>query len=154
MHSCAMGTRFNSFYREELHPFVQKFGEVFEELQRRSNRPQWYTSMMWETNRLHDENVHFIRTFCSDLVNQRRANPTDKKDIFNALLNRRDPVTGKELSHGVITDNMITFLFAGKDAVRNYGSIYQRLTYHRSRHNLRFIILCLGPPDLEPRGVC
>ncbi|EMR70665.1 putative cytochrome p450 oxidoreductase - protein [Eutypa lata UCREL1] len=61
---------------------------------------------------LHDENVHFIRTFCSDLVNQRRANPTDKKDIFNALLNRRDPVTGKELSHGVITDNMITFLFA------------------------------------------
>ena len=118
-----MGTRFNSFYREELHPFVRKFGAVFDELQRRSNRPAWYTSMMWEANRLHDENVHFIRTFCSDLVNQRRANPTDKKDIFNALLNRRDPVTGKELSHSIITDNMITFLFAGKDPVRNYGPI-------------------------------
>ncbi|KAF3015030.1 hypothetical protein E8E14_009804 [Neopestalotiopsis sp. 37M] len=112
---CAMGTRFNSFYREELHPFVQKFGEVFEELQRRSNRPEWYTSLMWEANKLHDENVQFIRSFCSDLVNQRKAEPTDKRDIFNALLKRRDPVTGKELSLDIITDNMITFLFAGKD---------------------------------------
>jgi hypothetical protein len=70
---------------------------------------------MWEANKLHDENVQFIRSFCSDLVDQRKAEPTDKKDIFNALLKRRDPVTGKELSLDIITDNMITFLFAGKD---------------------------------------
>lgn len=112
---CAMGARFNSFYRDSLHPFVQKFGEVFEELQRRSNRPEWYTSLMWEANKQHDENVEFIRTFCSNLVSQRKAEPMEKKDIFNALLNRRDPVTGKELSLDIITDNMITFLFAGHD---------------------------------------
>ncbi|KAK3324349.1 cytochrome P450 [Cercophora scortea] len=114
---CAMGTRFNSFYRENQAEFVQRFGDIFNEVQRRSNRPEWYTAMMWEANRLLDENIQFVRDFCAELVSERRANPADgkKNTIFDAMVNRRDPVSGKELSSSTITDNMITFLFAGHD---------------------------------------
>ncbi|KAJ8131694.1 hypothetical protein O1611_g1926 [Lasiodiplodia mahajangana] len=116
----AMGTRFNSFYHDEFHPFVQRFGAIFAEIQRRSNRPAWYTWMHWTANRQYDENSDFIKSFCADVLARRRRseneNPADnRQDVFTAMLHRRDPVTGKQLTDPMIIDNMITFLFAGHD---------------------------------------
>ncbi|KAM7203249.1 Cytochrome P450 [Rhypophila sp. PSN 637] len=128
---CTMGTRFNSFYRHDQHPFVQSFGAIFAEVARRSNRPEWYTAMMREANRKHDENVQFVQQFCRDLVEERRANPTAKKDIFNGLVDRRDPVTGEQLPPDVIVDNMITFLFAGHDTTSGLLSF---LVYYMIKH--------------------
>ncbi|KAI0474817.1 cytochrome P450 [Xylaria cf. heliscus] len=115
----AMDTRFNSFYHDEFHPFVQHFGAMFAEIQRRSNRPAWYTWMQWTANRQFDENNAFIRSFCADVLARRRRleheTPSKRQDVFTAMLHRRDPVTGKQLTDAMIIDNMITFLFAGHD---------------------------------------
>ncbi|KAI1125317.1 cytochrome P450 [Nemania abortiva] len=116
----AMGTRFNSFYHDEFHPFVQRFGAIFAEIQRRSNRPAWYTWMHWAANRQFDESSGFIKSFCADVMERRRRlereNSADmRQDVFSAMLHRRDPVTGKQLTGQMIIDNMITFLFAGHD---------------------------------------
>ncbi|KAI0877790.1 cytochrome P450 [Hypoxylon argillaceum] len=115
----AMGTRFNSFYHDDYHPFVQRFGAIFAEIQRRSNRPAWYTWMHWTANRQFDENSDFIKSFCADVLARRRRlendSPIDREDVFTAMLHRRDPVTGKQLTDPMIIDNMITFLFAGHD---------------------------------------
>ncbi|KAI3326326.1 cytochrome P450 [Xylariaceae sp. AK1471] len=115
----AMDTRFNSFYHDEFHPFVQRFGAMFTEIQRRSNRPAWYTWMQWTANRQFDENNDFIRKFCADVLARRRRleneESINRKDVFTAMLHRRDPVTGKQLTDSMIIDNMITFLFAGHD---------------------------------------
>jgi cytochrome P450/NADPH-cytochrome P450 reductase len=48
-------------------------------------------------------------------VKQRRANPTDTKDLMNAMVNGKDPKTGEALSEDSIIDNMITFLIAGHE---------------------------------------
>lgn len=116
----AMNTRFNSFYHDEYHPFVLRFGNIFTEIQRRSNRPAWITWMQWTANRQFDENSQFIRRFCAEILADRRRLEGDKmvsnrKDLFTAMLHRRDPVTGKHLTDDIIIDNMITFLFAGHD---------------------------------------
>lgn len=90
--------------------------------------------MMWEANKLHEENVQFVHGFCRNLIEQRRAHPTSKKDIFNALVSRRDPVTGEELALNIIIDNMITFLFAGESIrlpSRGTTASY-KLTHHQA----------------------
>ncbi|GAB1313736.1 hypothetical protein MFIFM68171_03946 [Madurella fahalii] len=135
----AMDTRFNSFYHDDLHPFVQHFGAMFAELQRRSNRPAWYTALQWTANRQFDENNAFIRAFCADVLDYRRSREsenesgelTDRKDVFTAMLHRRDPVTGEQLADSAIIDNMITFLFAGHDTTAGLLSF---LLFHLIRN--------------------
>lgn len=113
-----MDSRFNSFYHDDFHPFAQRFGAMFAECQRRSNRPAWYTSLMWGANKQFDENNAWIRDFCADVLARHRASPSDKDDLLSAMLYRKDPVTGLQLSDSIIIDNMITFLFAGLSASR------------------------------------
>lgn len=135
----AMDTRFNSFYHDDMCPFVQRFGAMFAELQRRSNRPAWYTALQWSANRQFDENNAFIRAFCADVLAYRRARESesegrelaDRKDVFTAMLHRRDPVTGEKLADSVIIDNMITFLFAGHDTTAGLLSF---LLFHLIRN--------------------
>ena len=55
-----------------------------------------------------------MRSFAQELVDARKKNPEDKKDLLNALILGRDPQTGKGLTEDSILDNMITFLIAGK----------------------------------------
>ncbi|KAI1167109.1 cytochrome P450 [Nemania serpens] len=115
----AMDTRLNSFYHDDFHPFVQRFGAMFAEIQHRSNRPAWCTWMQWTANRQFDENNDFVRSFCAEALARRRRlecdDLIDRQDVFTAMLHRRDPVTGKQLTDAMIIDNMITFLFAGHD---------------------------------------
>jgi cytochrome P450/NADPH-cytochrome P450 reductase len=135
----AMDTRFNSFYHDELHPFVRHFGAIFSELQLRSNRPAWYTALQWRANREFDEHNAYIRAFCAEVLADRRARESEDKtghlaarqDVFTAMLHRRDPVTGSHLFDSVIIDNMITFLFAGHDTTAGLLSF---LLYHLIRN--------------------
>lgn len=135
----AMDTRFNSFYHDELHPFVRHFGAMFSELQLRSNRPAWYTALQWTANRQFDKHNAYIRNFCADVLADRRAREgdnesgelADRKDVFTAMLHRRDPVTGEQLADSVIVDNMITFLFAGHDTTAGLLSF---LIFHLIRN--------------------
>ncbi|KAK7997503.1 ABC transporter [Apiospora arundinis] len=109
----AMGTRFNSFYKDELHPFVKAFGNLLTEASLRSNRPQWYSQLMWTANRKFEENAAFVKKVAGEVIADRRANPTDKKDLLNSMLRGKDPLTGNKLTDECIENNMITFLFAG-----------------------------------------
>ncbi|KAI1074259.1 cytochrome P450 [Whalleya microplaca] len=131
----AMDTRFNSFYHDEFHPFVRRFGAIFSEIQRRSNRPAWFTWMQWTANRQFDENSDFVRNFCAEILARRRRverdSSLDRQDVFTAMLHRRDPVTGKQLTDSMIIDNMITFLFAGHDTTAGLLSF---LIFHLIRN--------------------
>ncbi|KAI3317257.1 cytochrome P450 [Xylariaceae sp. AK1471] len=64
-------------------------------------------------DRQFDENNRIVHEIANQVVATRRANPANKNDLVDAMLNGIDPVTGKGLADGTITDNMITFLIAG-----------------------------------------
>lgn len=109
-----MDLRFNSFYKETMHPFVDAMTRVLTEAANRSGRPAWLTWMQWSANKRFDEDNAYLHEVASGLLEKRRANPTDKKDLLNAMLKGKDPATGKSLSEDTIIDNMITFLIAGE----------------------------------------
>ncbi|KAH9983770.1 cytochrome P450 [Xylariaceae sp. FL0662B] len=112
---CAMDTRLNSFYSETLPPFVDAFIAMLAEAQLRSSRPRWYSACLWRANQQFDENNRIVHEIAKKVVAKRRANPTDKGDLVDAMLNGIDTVTGKGLADKTIIDNMITFLIAGHE---------------------------------------
>jgi cytochrome P450/NADPH-cytochrome P450 reductase len=111
---CSMGTRFNSFYSEELHPFIKAMGTLLQGSVDRAFRPMLLNNLPTRENKKYWSDISFLRTFSQELVDARRNNPEDKVDLLNALILGRDPQTGQSLSDDSIVDNMMTFLIAGR----------------------------------------
>ncbi|KAH7006759.1 cytochrome P450 [Ilyonectria destructans] len=112
---CSMGTRFNSFYHEEMHPFVGSMIGLLEESGKRAPRPNWANYLMPASQAKYDADIHTLQQVGADLLADRRVNPTDKKDILNALITGIDHKTGKGMSDQSILNNMIVFLIAGHE---------------------------------------
>lgn len=110
---CAMGTRFNSFYHEEMHPFVEAMGGLLQGSGDRIRRPALVNNLPTSENTKYWNDITFLRTLSQELVDSRKKNPEDKKDLLNALVLGRDPQTGEGLIDDSIINNMITFLIAG-----------------------------------------
>ncbi|KAK0637841.1 Bifunctional cytochrome P450/NADPH--P450 reductase [Lasiodiplodia hormozganensis] len=112
---CAMDYRFNSFYSPEMHPFIEAMGSFLSECGRRDQRPALIQSLMWKTQAQYDADISVLQRTGQEVIDTRRANPTDKMDFLNAMLNGKDPKTGEGLSDDNIIANMITFLIAGHE---------------------------------------
>lgn len=88
---------------------------VLVESTNRSGRPDWLTALYRNANRKFDEDNDLLHRVAREVVERRRrAGQSDKRDLLNAMLNGKDPATGKGLTDQTITDNMITFLMAGQ----------------------------------------
>ena len=112
-----MDTRFNSFYREDLHPFVEAMQFFLLESGARANRPVFATNYLYrEKTRKYNESIELMRSVADHVIKERRTHPSDKKDLVNAMLLGRDPKTGRGLPDDNIINNMITFLIAGKQS--------------------------------------
>jgi cytochrome P450/NADPH-cytochrome P450 reductase len=112
---CGMGIRFNSFYREGLHPFVQAMYDFFTEAGLRASRPAIQQYFMSGSQRKFDDSIKVMRDIAKELIDERRKNPTDKQDLLNAMLFGKDPKTGERMTDESIMNNMITFLIAGHE---------------------------------------
>ncbi|KAF4630984.1 hypothetical protein G7Y89_g7156 [Cudoniella acicularis] len=106
---CAMDTRFNSFYHDEMHPFVAAMVDFLVESGRRARRPAVANYFM---SSKYDADIALMQKVAEEVVAERRAHPSDKKDLVNAMINGRDPKTGEGLTDASIQNNMITFLIA------------------------------------------
>jgi cytochrome P450 / NADPH-cytochrome P450 reductase len=109
-----MDTRFNSFYREEVSPYVKAMVGLLTETQLRTYRPPWYTYWQREANLKFEENNALVHQLAVNVISKRRAQPSSRKDLVDAMLNGVDPKTGKKLDDNTIIDNMITFFIAGE----------------------------------------
>ncbi|KAJ5930303.1 Oxidoreductase FAD/NAD(P)-binding [Penicillium verhagenii] len=112
---CAMGTRFNSFYRDEMHPFVEAMVGLLAGSGARSRRPALLNNLPTSENAKYWADIDYLRNLSQELVEARKNHPEDKKDLLNAMVLGRDPQTGKGLTDDSIVDNMITFLIAGHE---------------------------------------
>ncbi|KAJ5780581.1 hypothetical protein N7457_005741 [Penicillium paradoxum] len=112
---CAMGTRFNSFYHDEMHPFVEAMVGLLAGSGKRALRPGLFNSLPTAETNKYWADIEYLRTLARELVDARKENPVDKKDLLNALILGRDPQTGQGMTDTSIVDNMITFLIAGHE---------------------------------------
>ena len=108
-----MDTRFNSFYREDMHPFIVAMWGFLIEAGRRSVRSPLVNRLMKSADRKYFEDIGVLRSIALNVVDDKRAHPTDKKSLVNTMLNGKDPKTGEKMTNESIADNMITFLIAG-----------------------------------------
>jgi len=109
-----MDTRFNSFYHEEMHPFVDAMVGFLQESGARARRPAVATYFMRSSQQKYDTDIALLKQVAKEVVAERKANPNDKKDLLNAMIKGRDPKSGEGLTEASILNNMITFLIAGK----------------------------------------
>ncbi|KAJ5252102.1 hypothetical protein N7489_002512 [Penicillium chrysogenum] len=124
---CAMGTRFNSFYHDEMHPFVEAMVGLLSVSGHRALKPALLNNLPTSENNKYWSDIEYLRNLSKELVDSRKENPVDKKDLLNALILGRDPQTGRGMTDDSIVDNMITFLIAGHETTSGMLSF---LFYH------------------------
>lgn len=112
---CAMEKRFNSFYREDMHPFPVAMTRFLAEAGQRAVRPAIATKMMRSVQKQYEDDIALMEKTAMDIVNERRMHPSDKKSLLKAMLDGKDPKTGEKMSEENIAANMVTFLVAGHE---------------------------------------
>src|ERR1700729_3100734 len=72
---CSMDFRFNSFYQDSMHPFVDAMLTVLSESGNRVRRPAIVTRFMYNTNANFETSRQVIRDTTSSIIKHRRENP-------------------------------------------------------------------------------
>lgn len=114
---CAFDYRFNSFYQDDMHPFVSAMVGTLKEASERSRRPKLLSNLMLSKARQFQADKELMDQVARELIAERRRDPkgNEKHDLLNLMLNGVDPVTGEKLSDENIGYQMITFLIAGHE---------------------------------------
>lgn len=111
---CSMDYRFNSFYHDEMHPFIEAMGGFLVESGNRARRP--LPAIFYrEVDRKYQQDIDTMRKTADDVLNFRKEHPSDRKDLLSAMMSGVDPKTGQKMTDQSITDNLITFLIAGHE---------------------------------------
>ncbi|CAG9997023.1 unnamed protein product [Clonostachys byssicola] len=112
---CSMGFRFNSFYSQEMHPFIQAMADFLYECGEIDTRflPNFFYRKRDKTL---SRNIDTLRRTAQDVLDARKSGLDDRdNDLLTAMLKGVDPQTGKKMTDGSILDNLITFLVAGHE---------------------------------------
>ncbi|RYC58691.1 hypothetical protein CHU98_g7518 [Xylaria longipes] len=151
---CGYGYRFNSFYRDEIHPFAQQLAASLIEAGKRANRPAVENYLRVKSAEELQKNIHSMWKLCDELIADRRRNPKpDARDILNTMMNVSDPQTREKLSDENIRFNMVTFLSAGHETTSGTLSFLFYLllknpeTYHKAQKEVDRVV---GDDTLKP----
>jgi cytochrome P450/NADPH-cytochrome P450 reductase len=114
---CGFDYRFNSFYREDYHPFVESLVRSLETIMMTRGLP---LEGLWMRNRKRDlaADADFMNKMVDDIVAERRKNAdaTDsKKDMLSAMMTGVDRASGEQLDDVNIRYQINTFLIAGHE---------------------------------------
>ncbi|OLN87311.1 Bifunctional P-450:NADPH-P450 reductase 3 [Colletotrichum chlorophyti] len=114
---CSMGYRFNSYYREDTHPFIKAMYAVMKEAGDKSFRmlPQVFYK---KQDKKYKANIDLLRSTAREVLDGRKKDSqmaSSRKDLLTAMLNTLDTVTGRKMTEESIIDNLITFLVAGHE---------------------------------------
>ncbi len=114
---CALDYRFNSFYRDEQHPFVAAMNGSLQEAAARERRPPFVSRAMVRTRRRYEADVRTMHGLAERLLSARRAEAAGpvRGDLLDTLLYGRDPLSGEGLSDDNIRNQLVTFLIAGHE---------------------------------------
>ena len=114
---CGFDYRFNSFYREDYHPFVESLVRSLETIMLTRGLP---LEGLWLRNRNRDlaNDVAFMNAMVDEIVAERRRNAEaaeGKKDMLAAMMTGVDRATGEQLDDVNIRYQINTFLIAGHE---------------------------------------
>ncbi|MEJ7688024.1 MAG: cytochrome P450, partial [Variovorax sp.] len=114
---CGFGYRFNSFYREGFHPFVDAMVRTLETVQNRRGIPLEEFMLKKELAQQRRD-VRYMHKMVEDIVRERRESGADiatKPDLLSYMIAGVDKKTGEQLDDRQIRDECIEFLIAGHE---------------------------------------
>src|SRR4051794_27748508 len=114
---CGFGYRFNSFYRDTPHRFVEAMMRTLTESQTRARQLKVQTRLRIRAQRQLDEDQAFMNDLVDGLIAQRRAqgDAGDTTDLLGRMLTGVDKQSGEGLTDVNIRAQCITFLIAGHE---------------------------------------
>ncbi|KAF7554690.1 hypothetical protein G7Z17_g2691 [Cylindrodendrum hubeiense] len=103
---CSMGTRFNSFYREDMHPFVDSMIGLLEESGRRAPRPNWANYLLPTSQAQYEADIKTLQQVGADLIADRHETTSGMlsfvfyyllklPDVFKKAQKEVDDVVGR-----------------------------------------------------------
>src|SRR6201996_2443555 len=130
---CGFGYRFNSFYRETPHPFVEAMVRVLAESQTRSRQlsPVQRRLRVRAARQLEAEQA-YMDQIVDDVISERRQSGSGgRRDLLSCMLDGVDKQSGQRLPDANIRAQCITFLVAGHETTSGLLSfvIYYLLKY-------------------------
>lgn len=112
---CSMDYRFNSYYHQEMHPFIEAMGDFLVEAGNRSRRAPLPGFFYRTADAKFEKDIGTMRKTAEDVLKARKEHPNERKDLLTAMLDGKDPKTGQRMTDQSIIDNLITFLIAGHE---------------------------------------
>lgn len=114
---CAFDTRFNSFYHEAMHPFVDAMVGTLKEASARDRRPPFVSNMMMRTRKQFEKDIATMHGMADALLRARRREGRigERGDLLDSMLTGADAVTGARLGDENIRYQLATFLIAGHE---------------------------------------
>jgi cytochrome P450 / NADPH-cytochrome P450 reductase len=114
---CGFGYRFNSFYRDTPHPFVEAMTRSLAESQNRARQLPIQTRLKIRAQRQMEEDQAFMNDLVDRLIVERRGegDAADTTDLLGRMLTGVDKQTGERLPDENIRAQCITFLVAGHE---------------------------------------
>ncbi|GAA4537605.1 bifunctional cytochrome P450/NADPH--P450 reductase [Pseudonocardia xishanensis] len=153
---CGFGYRFNSFYRETPHPFVDAMVRVLNEAQTRARQPRIATRLRIRAQRQAEEDLAFMNGLVDGLIAERRAAlsegaDADTTDLLGRMLTGTDR-EGRSLPDDNIRSQCITFLIAGHETTSGLLSfaIYYLLKDPAAMERARAEVDAVLGDDAEP----
>ncbi len=113
---CGFNYRFNSFYRENYHPFVTNMVRALEESMHQTQRLDIQDKLMIRTKKQFQQDIQEMFSLVDNIISERKnQNGQSAKDLLARMLTVKDPETGELLDDENIRYQIITFLIAGHE---------------------------------------
>lgn len=112
---CGFNYRFNSFYREDPHPFVTAMTRSLEESLAQQQRLKVQNKLMVRAHRQLQEDTSTMNNLVDKIIQERKRSGSEVKDLLSYMLNGVDKESGEKLDDLNIRYQCITFLVAGHE---------------------------------------
>jgi len=112
---CGFGYRFNSFYREDFHPFIEALNRTLSTTQKMRGLPGEKLLKGEQIKQLKTD-AEYMNNLVDEIIRERRQQGGDgPEDLLDFMLSGRDALTGERLSDENIRYQINTFLIAGHE---------------------------------------
>jgi len=112
---CGFGYRFNSFYREDFHPFIAALNRTLDTTQKMRGIPGEKLMKRQQIEMLAKDATYMNNLVDEIIAERRHTGGTEGDDLLDFMLSGRDALTGERLSDENIRFQINTFLIAGHE---------------------------------------
>ncbi len=112
---CGFDYRFNSFYRQDYHPFIDALTRSLETCMVQRGLPFEQTILRARLRQLEEDTAYMNKLVDDIIAERRKGGGAATNDLLNYMLQGVDKVTGESLSDENIRYQINTFLIAGHE---------------------------------------